>query len=89
MMMTFEGKFCGSRSGDGTDRWANQLGCYGLIAKTPYNLTSSLEKTTIPRAAVVQCLLSKGSRNKNASLTSPFLVQEKLFLDMFINCLME
>jgi mTERF domain-containing protein len=89
MMMTFEGKFCGSRSGDRTDMWVNQLGWDAtVIAKTQYILMSSLEKTIIPRAAVVQYLLSKGSRNKNASLTSTFLLQEKLFLDMFINCFM-
>ncbi|XP_058727913.1 uncharacterized protein LOC131599644 isoform X1 [Vicia villosa] len=65
--------------------WVNQLG-WGAMAltKAPYILSSSLEKRIIPRAAVVQYLLDKGLRNKSASLTSPFVVSEKMFLDKFI-----
>lgn len=65
--------------------WVNQLGWDAMaIAKTPYILSLSLEKRIIPRVAVVQFLLSKGLTNKNASLTYPFVVSEKMFLDMFI-----
>ncbi|KAI5446343.1 hypothetical protein KIW84_014255 [Lathyrus oleraceus] len=65
--------------------WVNQLGWDAMaIAKTPYILSLSLEKRIIPRVAVVQFLLSKGLTNKKASLTYPFVVSEKMFLDMFI-----
>ncbi|XP_013463269.2 uncharacterized protein [Medicago truncatula] len=65
--------------------WVNQLGWDAMaIAKTPLILSLSLEKTIIPRALVVQYLLSKGLRNKSASLTYPFVVTEKRFLDRFI-----
>jgi hypothetical protein len=59
------------------------LACQGHCQNTIY-FDIKFGKKIIPRVAVVQYLLSKCSRNKNASLISPFLVQEKLFLDMFI-----
>ncbi|CAJ2662092.1 unnamed protein product [Trifolium pratense] len=66
--------------------WVNQLGWDALaIAKTPRVFGASLEKTIIPRASVVQYLLKKGLLNKEASLTSPLVVTEKIFLDMYIN----
>ena len=65
--------------------WVNQLGWDAMaIAKTPFILCSSLEKRIIPRAAVEQFLLNKGLTDKNASLTYPFVVTDKLFLNMFI-----
>ncbi|CAI8590077.1 unnamed protein product [Vicia faba] len=65
--------------------WVNQLGWDAMaIARAPYILSLSLEKRIIPRVAVVQFLLSKGLTNKNASLTYPLVVSEKMFLDMFI-----
>ena len=65
--------------------WVNQLGWDAMaIAKTPYILSLSLEKRIIPRAAVVQFLLNKGLTNRNASLTYPFVVTDKLFLNLFI-----
>ncbi|XP_058726491.1 uncharacterized protein LOC131597844 [Vicia villosa] len=65
--------------------WVNQLGWDAMaIAKTPYVLSLSLEKRIIPRAAVVQYLLGKGLTKKSASLTSPFVVSEKMFLDKFV-----
>jgi mTERF domain-containing protein, mitochondrial len=68
-----------------TNFWANQLGWDAMaIAKTSYILSSSLEKRITPRATVVQFLLNKGLTNKNASLTYPFVVTDKLFLNMFI-----
>ncbi|MCH92795.1 mTERF protein [Trifolium medium] len=66
--------------------WVDQLGWDPLVlAKGPSLFLLSLEKRIIPRAEVVQFLLKKGLRKKNASLTCPFVVPEKLFLDMFIN----
>ncbi|GAU51531.1 hypothetical protein TSUD_413960 [Trifolium subterraneum] len=63
--------------------WVNQCGWDAMdIARTPYILTLSLEKRIIPRAAVVQFLLNKGLIDKNASLTYPFVVPEKLFLGL-------
>ncbi|CAL5184391.1 unnamed protein product [Lathyrus oleraceus] len=65
--------------------WVNQLGWDALaLVKQPGVLGYSLEKRIIPRASVVQFLLMNGLRNKNASLTSPFVVPEKVFLDRFI-----
>ncbi|XP_058727917.1 uncharacterized protein LOC131599648 [Vicia villosa] len=65
--------------------WVNQFGWDAMaITKAPFILSSSLEKRIIPRAAVVQYLLDKGLRNKSASLTCPFVVSEKTFLDKFI-----
>ncbi|CAK8531731.1 unnamed protein product [Lathyrus sativus] len=65
--------------------WVNQLGWDALVlAKQPSLLSLSLEKRITPRAAVVQFLLNNGLRNKNASLSSPFVVPEEIFLDRFI-----
>jgi mTERF domain-containing protein len=61
--------------------WVNQLGWDAMaIAKSPYVLSLGLEKKIIPRAAVVQYLVSKGLRNKNASLTHPFKVPREVVL---------
>jgi mTERF domain-containing protein len=65
--------------------WVNQMGWDVLaLVKGPSVFSNSLEKRIIPRASVVQFLLKKGLRNKNASLTYPFVVPEKLFLNAFI-----
>ncbi|CAJ2662095.1 mTERF protein [Trifolium pratense] len=66
--------------------WVNQLGWDAMaIAKTPRVFGSSLEKRIIPRASVVQYLLKKGLQKKEASLTSPFIVTAKSFLERYIN----
>ncbi|GAU45618.1 hypothetical protein TSUD_301960 [Trifolium subterraneum] len=66
--------------------WVNQLGWDVLdLAKGPSVFSISLEKRIIPRAPVVQFLLKKGLRKKNASLAYPFLVSDKMFSDKFIN----
>ncbi|GAU10000.1 hypothetical protein TSUD_301260 [Trifolium subterraneum] len=66
--------------------WVNQLGWDALaVAKTPRVFGASLEQRIIPRASVLQYLLKKGLLKKEASLTSPFVVKEKIFLDMYIN----
>ncbi|CAJ2662099.1 unnamed protein product [Trifolium pratense] len=65
--------------------WVNQLGWDALaLVKGPAIFSNSLDKRIIPRASVVQFLLKKGLRKKDASLTYPFVVSEQLFLDMFI-----
>jgi mTERF domain-containing protein len=55
------------------------------IAKVPRVFGASLEQRIIPRASVVQYLSKKGLLKKEASLTSPFVVKEEIFLDMYIN----
>ncbi|XP_045788746.1 uncharacterized protein LOC123883853 [Trifolium pratense] len=65
--------------------WVNELGWDVLpLAKKPSIFSNNLEKRIIPRARVVQYLLKKGLRKKNASLTYPFGVSEELFVDKFI-----
>ncbi|CAJ2662101.1 unnamed protein product [Trifolium pratense] len=65
--------------------WVDQLGWDVLaLAKGPSVFSNSLEKRIIPRASVVQFLLKKGLRKKDASLIYPFVMSEKLFLDAFI-----
>ncbi|CAK8571303.1 unnamed protein product [Lathyrus sativus] len=66
--------------------WVNQLGWDAMaIAKVPRILGASMERKVIPRALVVQYLLKKGLQKKNASLTSPFLISDKKFIDKYIN----
>ena len=66
--------------------WVNQLGWDSMIIakKRPNILLLSLEKRIIPRGAVLQFLLNKDLRKKTASLTTPFVVPEKMFIDRFI-----
>ncbi|KEH37294.1 mTERF protein [Medicago truncatula] len=65
--------------------WVNQLGWDSLaLTKRPHILTHSLEKWIVPRGLVVQFLLMKGLRKKNASLVTPFRYSEKLFLEKFV-----
>ncbi|GAU48918.1 hypothetical protein TSUD_301730 [Trifolium subterraneum] len=65
--------------------WVNQLGWNSLaLAKCPVMFTYSLHKRVIPRASVLQFLLMKGLREKNASLVAPFIYSEKLFLSKFV-----
>jgi len=70
--------------------WVNQLGWNSLLlTKVPNMFCFSLEKRIIPRALVVQFLLMKGLRKKNASLGTPFAYSEKLFLNKFVFCFKE
>ncbi|CAJ2662024.1 unnamed protein product [Trifolium pratense] len=65
--------------------WVNQLGWNSLaITKKPLVLSYSLQKRIIPRALVLQYLLMKGLRNKDASLVIPFTYTEDLFLNKFV-----
>ncbi|XP_058723454.1 uncharacterized protein LOC131595183 [Vicia villosa] len=64
--------------------WVDELGWDAMaIAKLPRVLGASLERRIIPRAYVVQYLLKKGL-HKKASLTTPLVVNDKLFLDRYI-----
>ncbi|CAJ1963441.1 unnamed protein product [Sphenostylis stenocarpa] len=70
--------------------WVNQLGWNALdIAQGPKILGSSMEKTIIPRALVVQHLLVKGLWKKSASLFTPFAVSETRFLKKYVICFKE
>ncbi|CAK8531728.1 unnamed protein product [Lathyrus sativus] len=65
--------------------WVNQLGWDALaLVKQPAVFCLSLENRIIPRASIVQFLLNNGLRNNNASLTSPFILPEKMFVDTCI-----
>ena len=70
--------------------WVNQMGWNSLaLTKLPLMFCYSLEKRIIPRAFVVQFLLMKGLRKKNASLVSPFKYSENLFLRKCVFCFKE
>jgi mTERF domain-containing protein len=55
-----------------------------LLAK-PVLFGFSIEKRLIPRASVVQYLLSKGLMKKYASLVTPFYLTDELFLQKYVN----
>ncbi|XP_045833688.1 uncharacterized protein LOC123924764 [Trifolium pratense] len=55
-----------------------------LLAK-PVLFGFSIEKRLSPRASIVKYLLSKGLRRKDASIYTPFVVSEKLFVEKFVN----
>jgi mTERF domain-containing protein len=66
--------------------WVNQLGWDATATvKYPKVFDSSLERRIIPRASVVQYLLKKGLLRKKASLTTPCVITDKLFLERYIN----
>ncbi|KAJ1395190.1 Transcription termination factor, mitochondrial/chloroplastic [Sesbania bispinosa] len=70
--------------------WVDQLGLNSLdLVKAPSFFQWSLEKRIIPRASVVQFLVSKGLREKGAGITTPFTLSEKLFLERFVKCFKE
>ncbi|CAJ1963435.1 unnamed protein product [Sphenostylis stenocarpa] len=70
--------------------WVNQLGWNALdIAQVPKILGSSMEKTIIRRALVVQHLLVKGLLKKSASLVTPFAVSETRFVKNYVICFKE
>ncbi|AES91847.1 putative transcription regulator mTERF family [Medicago truncatula] len=70
--------------------WVDQLGLNSLdLVNAPGIFLLRLEKRVIPRAAVLQFLVSKGLRRRDASLSAPFAVTEKLFLDKFVKCFKE
>ncbi|PNY06684.1 hypothetical protein L195_g003159 [Trifolium pratense] len=70
--------------------WVNHLGFNSLdLARFPGILQCSLEKRIVPRGLVVQFLISKGLRRKDASIYTPFVGSEKLFVEKFVNRFVE
>ncbi|KAJ1414243.1 Transcription termination factor, mitochondrial/chloroplastic [Sesbania bispinosa] len=69
--------------------WVNHMGWSSLIlAKHPLLITLSLEKRVIPRALVLQFLQARGLI-KDAKSISYYTVNEKKFLQKFVNCFEE
>ncbi|XP_028241702.1 uncharacterized protein LOC114420057 [Glycine soja] len=65
--------------------WVEQVGFNSAeIVKAPGIFLFSLQKRIAPRALVVQFLISKSLLQKEASLTTPFILPEKLFLKKFV-----
>lgn len=70
--------------------WVNELGWDAKDLVRGTNIFGfSLEKRIIPRAVVIQYLLAKGLIHKNASLITPFIVSEEMFLQKFVRCFKE
>ncbi|RDX74844.1 hypothetical protein CR513_45353, partial [Mucuna pruriens] len=65
--------------------WVNRLGCHSRqLVKSPVIFQLSLQKRIVPRALVVKFLADKGLRKKGASMITPILVTEQVFLDKFV-----
>ncbi|XP_058723467.1 uncharacterized protein LOC131595190 [Vicia villosa] len=70
--------------------WVNELGWNSLaLVKRPDIFAYSLENRIIPRACVVSYLISKGLMEKNVELSTPFAVNEKVFLEKYVQCFEE
>ncbi|CAL0320227.1 unnamed protein product [Lupinus luteus] len=70
--------------------WVSQLGWNSLaLVDGPGLFGYSLKKRIIPRAFVIQYLLAKGLRKKNASLFSPFVISDQLFIEKYVECFKE
>jgi mTERF domain-containing protein len=66
--------------------WIKQFGWDPLILLiAPDIFGFSIEKRLIPRASVVQYLLSNGLMKKDASLVTPFFFTDELFLQKYVN----
>ncbi|XP_057417883.1 uncharacterized protein LOC130712067 [Lotus japonicus] len=66
--------------------WVGYLGWdHSVLQAQPALFGFSLEKRLRPRASVLQYLLSRGLIKKDASLTTPFMYTDKLFLQKFVN----
>ncbi|CAJ2653889.1 uncharacterized protein LOC123922261 [Trifolium pratense] len=66
--------------------WIKQLGWDPLLLLSAPDLFGfSIEKRFIPRASVVQYLLSKGLMKKDASLISPFYLTDEVFRQRYMD----
>ncbi|XP_050920899.1 transcription termination factor MTERF15, mitochondrial [Lathyrus oleraceus] len=67
--------------------WVDRLGWDSLaLTRRPQIFGFSLQKRVIPRALLLQYLMMKGLRKKNASLVAPFTWSEKQFLSKYVVC---
>ncbi|KAF3456189.1 hypothetical protein FNV43_RR00839 [Rhamnella rubrinervis] len=67
------------------DVLVNKMGLESsIVAKCPAVITFSLKRRIVPRASVIQFLLSKGLLKKGCSLSTYFVSPENLFLRKFV-----
>ncbi|KAF1891125.1 hypothetical protein Lal_00001264 [Lupinus albus] len=67
--------------------WVNKLGWDSShLVKAPGIFGYSLEKRIIPRASVINYLLSKGLRKESSSFLTPFFMTDESFLEKFVMC---
>ncbi|CAK8531738.1 unnamed protein product [Lathyrus sativus] len=67
--------------------WVDRMGWDSLaLTKLPQIFGFCLQKRVIPRALVLQYLMMKGLRRRNASLVTPFRWSEKQFLSKYVVC---
>ncbi|CAL0301601.1 unnamed protein product [Lupinus luteus] len=67
--------------------WINKLGWdTSHLVKAPGIFGYSLEKRIIPRASVVNYLISKGLRKESSSFLTPFCMTDKSFLEKYVTC---
>ncbi|KAK7348229.1 hypothetical protein VNO80_22779 [Phaseolus coccineus] len=65
--------------------WVGRLGWdHSTLIASPTLFSYSLEKRVVPRALVVQYLLSKGLVKKGASLVTPFGMSDEMFLRKYV-----
>lgn len=65
--------------------WVGKLGWdHSALIASPTLFSYSLEKRVVPRALVVQYLLSKGLVKKSASLVTPFGMSDEMFLRKYV-----
>nr|KYP58079.1 hypothetical protein KK1_004370 [Cajanus cajan] len=70
--------------------WVGRLGWdHSALVASPTLFAYSLEKRVIPRALVVQHLMSKGLLKKGASLVTPFSMLDEAFLQKYVKCFKE
>jgi mTERF domain-containing protein, mitochondrial len=70
--------------------WVNELGWdSSALVKRPEVFSYSLENRVIPRACVVSHLISRGLIEKNIELSTPFGVNENVFLEKYVQCFKE
>ncbi|RHN73184.1 putative transcription regulator mTERF family [Medicago truncatula] len=70
--------------------WVNELGWdSSALVKRPEVFSYSLENRIVPRACVVSYLISKGLIEKNIELSTPFGVNENVFLEKYVQCFKE
>ncbi|RDX70339.1 hypothetical protein CR513_50426, partial [Mucuna pruriens] len=65
--------------------WVEHVGFDSVdLVKAPGIFLLSIRKRIAPRASVLQFLISKGLVEKDASLNTPFVLTEKLFLEKYV-----